>query len=70
MPFTSVGHCEDGVLGDAQAQGKLPELLQQVFPKLWLPPYKWGAEKTPRTSWPGLAGPEVMLPSDFHLGEV
>lgn len=41
--ITSVGHCEDGVFGDAHTQGHLPEFLQQAFPKLRLTPCKWEA---------------------------
>lgn len=69
MPLTSVGQGEDSVLGDAHTQGDLPELLQQALLELWLPPCKWEAEKTPRTAGPGLAGPAIILPRNFHLGE-
>lgn len=40
VSLTSVGHPEDGVLRDAHTQGNFPELLQQGFPKLWLPSCK------------------------------
>lgn len=64
VPLTSVGHRKDGVLRDAHAQGNLPELLQQAFPKLRLPPCEGEAGITPRTTgtWTGRAR------ADFALG--
>ena len=68
VAFTFVGHREDGVLGDAHAQGDLPELLQQAFSKLWLSPCNGKQRRRLEPQVPRLARPGIILPSDCHLG--